>query len=663
MAGGGGCFGGCTSFCSCSLAGISTNSSFWKKSPPPGKGRRTEGKKRGGVNVGHAQSPPFLEARDKRKKKSASDSLSPIPTPPPSLSPNLSSSPSPTHSPSPNLLTPPSPSPHLLPSSPTPSSPSSLPPVGAPDIPLLREHLFNQGSLSPSAVHLLLAHFISIVSQEATILSLEQPFHIVGDLHGQFYDLLHILEETSGHTIGGNHRYLFLGDYVDRGPFSVEVCLYLFALKIKHPKDVFLLRGNHECQLLSKHFSFQKECVQKYGKVIFEKFLECFQHLPLAAVIQTSMGRFFCVHGGLSPSTLTLEAISEVEREREVPAEGALCDLLWSDPLGEDTAIDLREEEWEEWWGVEYERNPTRGCGYVFGYKALREFLDGNGFVSVVRGHEVQREGYAEHYFFKQGEREVEWREKWGGGREGENGEKEKTKVEKEIEGEQPIRIRRMRRSSTFSSGQGPNSIPLPPTTPSPPPPPSPLSEEEKRRRLLASKAPPFMFTIFSCPNYCDMYGNKGGVLTLHDTKYEVKSFSAQPHPYVLPTLDNALSYTFPYVMENLLQFFLGVTKYLVKATLDVEEEGGEEGEREGKGEEALEGALEKKVQNLSLFMKLAQAVVNDNQQQVKEQNTITKISDPYVRFDRMRTANMKSESLPGSTVHKSLNRCISSHL
>ena len=363
--------------------------------------------------------------------------------------------------------------------------------------------------------------------------------------------------------------------------------------------------------------------------------------------------------------------------------------------------MDLTDADWEEWWGVEYERNPSRGCGYVFGYKAIKDFLDENGFVCLVRGHEVQRDGCAEHYFFKEEERKKEWEELWKGGEgEEENGQKSEEEESKESEEPQkeakpksplPVHMipQRTRRSSTFSYPGDQPPIPVLKkklSSSSSSSSHTPLTHQDKRKILSASKAPPYMFTIFSCPNYCDMYGNKAGALTLLDTEYSLRTFSSMPHPYVLPTLDNALSYTFPYVMENVLQFFLNAMKYLVKTTLDVreeeeeeeEEEEGEEGKGKGKEEGAVgggEGAprrgrrerrsstLERSVENLSLYLKLSEAVVADNQQQVKEQNTVNQITDPYVRFDRMRVANMRNESLPGSTAYKSLNRCISSHL
>jgi serine/threonine-protein phosphatase 2B catalytic subunit len=442
-------------------------------------------------------------------------------------------------------------------------------PSVTPNLSLLREHLRLRGVVSKHAMCTILESFLSLCKSEPNVLTLSDPIHIFGDIHGQYYDLIHMLESISGHQVGGEHRYLFLGDYVDRGPFSVEVCLLLFAMKVAHPNDVFLLRGNHECKLLCSHFSFQKECVQKYGQEIFGLFLKCFAALPLAALIHSSMGKVLCVHGGLSPSVKTVDDIQHIDRFVEVPNEGALCDLLWSDPLGDDTAEDLSGDEFNDWWGLDFCKNPSRGCAFVFGYKSLRRFLDANDLVCLVRGHEVHRGGFFEHFFFKKEERQREWQR--GG------------------------------------------------------------------------LAPPFMFTIFSCPNYCDMYGNLSSALSIANGSYSVRTFTAQPHPFVLPTLDNAINYTLPFVMEHLLQFFLKSTKYFVTSM------------------GLPDDLFEKYLQNMNVLLKLSQTIVSESTQSIEERKNLSLISDPYLRFDQLRKQDKLNESLPGSV--KALNRCVSSHL
>ncbi len=93
----------------------------------------------------------------------------------------------------------------------------------------MKEHLSREGRLAKADLLELINIFIGIVKAEPNIVKIEDPVTVVGDIHGQFYDLLKLLE------VGGNPedtKYLFLGDYVDRGAFSIEVIILLYALKV-----------------------------------------------------------------------------------------------------------------------------------------------------------------------------------------------------------------------------------------------------------------------------------------------------------------------------------------------------------------------------------------------------------------------------------------------
>lgn len=93
------------------------------------------------------------------------------------------------------------------------------------------------------------------------MLEMEEPLVIVGDIHGQYYDLVHLLEKAGNPE---KTNYLFLGDYVDRGIYSVEVVILLFAIKLNFPKTFMMLRGNHECRNMTEHFTFREECITKF---------------------------------------------------------------------------------------------------------------------------------------------------------------------------------------------------------------------------------------------------------------------------------------------------------------------------------------------------------------------------------------------------------------
>ena len=162
---------------------------------------------------------------------------------------------------------------------------------------------------------------------ESNVQRVDAPVTICGDIHGQFYDLLELFR-VGGDCPGRN--YLFLGDFVDRGHYSVETFLLLLALKVRHPDRITLIRGNHESRQITQVYGFYDECLRKYGSVNVWKYCtEVFDFLSLSAIVDDSV---FCVHGGLSPSINTLDQIRTIDRKQEVPHDGAMCDLMWSDP-------------------------------------------------------------------------------------------------------------------------------------------------------------------------------------------------------------------------------------------------------------------------------------------------------------------------------------------
>lgn len=227
--------------------------------------------------------------------------------------------------------------------------------------------------LAESVVEAICAKAKELLMRESNVVHIEAPCTVVGDIHGQFYDLLEIFK------IGGkvpDTNYLFLGDYVDRGLFSVETISLLVCLKLRYPNRVHLIRGNHESRGVTQSYGFYTECVRKYNSAtVWHHFTDMFDYLTLSVVISN---RIFCVHGGLSPSIHSIDQIKIIDRFREIPHEGPMADLVWSDP---DDGKD------------EFSLSP-RGAGYTFGAQVVRKFLDVNSMDHILRAHQLCQEGY-----------------------------------------------------------------------------------------------------------------------------------------------------------------------------------------------------------------------------------------------------------------------------
>lgn len=201
----------------------------------------------------------------------------------------------------------------------------------------------------------------------------DSKFTICGDIHGQFYDLLNIFELNG--LPSETNPYLFNGDFVDRGSFSVECIFTLFGFKLLYPNHFFMSRGNHESATMNQMYGFDGEVKAKYSTQMAELFTEVYNWLPLAHCLNN---RVLVMHGGLfSRDDVTLQEIKEIDRNRQPPDEGLMCELLWSDPQPQNG------------------RAPSkRGVGVQFGPDVTQNFLRINSLDYIVRSHEVKNDGY-----------------------------------------------------------------------------------------------------------------------------------------------------------------------------------------------------------------------------------------------------------------------------
>lgn len=225
--------------------------------------------------------------------------------------------------------------------------------------------------LSSKEIHDIIDLVIKTLEMEPTVLYLETDIHVVGDIHGNIVDLLRIFEKIG---YPPEQKYLFLGDYVDRGNNSIEVITLLYCLKILYPKNIFLLRGNHETRNISSVYGFMNEVLRKYNTNLYNHFITSFYNLSIAAIIG---GSTLCLHGGISKQFHYLSDLEVLAKPTEIPPDSIFSDIVWSDPL------DIFSK---------FAPN-TRGSGTFFSERALRQFLNRNSLSYLIRSHEMCAEG------------------------------------------------------------------------------------------------------------------------------------------------------------------------------------------------------------------------------------------------------------------------------
>ncbi|OHT09580.1 Ser/Thr protein phosphatase [Tritrichomonas foetus] len=218
----------------------------------------------------------------------------------------------------------------------------------------------------------LLEYTADIFKEEPVLLKLNSPFIIVGDIHGHLLDLFRILKTFS---LPPKVNYLFLGDLVDRGEFSTETVSLFFILKSLFPKNVYIVRGNHEFSELCDRSGFYSELLEIYDNPhLCQSFEFAFSHMPLAAVIDDST---LCIHGGIGPSFKDVKAIEEIKKPISDFHDNIVSDILWSDP-SEIISMYIPS---------------NRGTGNIFGQVALESFLENSNLKNIIRGHQCVQAG------------------------------------------------------------------------------------------------------------------------------------------------------------------------------------------------------------------------------------------------------------------------------
>jgi protein phosphatase len=213
----------------------------------------------------------------------------------------------------------------------------------------------------------------SLLQKEPSLLELSSPCLIVGDLHGQIFDLLRILLAYGDPS---RSRYLFLGDLVDRGEFSIEVVIVVFLMKVIWPSQVFIIRGNHEFSQMCSKCGYLTQMLEVYNFPAYQATLDVFAWLPMAAVIDSNV---LCVHGGLGPDIQDLSSIRNLPRVIDDFGNRAVDSLVWSDPS---PRVAL------------FEPSVERGSGFVFGMEAVNQFMAATGIELIIRGHQCVEQGF-----------------------------------------------------------------------------------------------------------------------------------------------------------------------------------------------------------------------------------------------------------------------------
>lgn len=215
---------------------------------------------------------------------------------------------------------------------------------------------------------------IEVLIKESNLVDVSTPVLVCGNIHGQIFDLVEIFKKEGDPS---KQKYIFLGDYVDRGEHSTECIFLLLIYKILYPYNIFLVRGYHEQKNVSKSYGLYDEVLKKYEIKVWRLLCEVFSFFNMGCIVD---GRVFCVHGGISPKTLSLDKLKRIDRF-VLDTNEVYEDLMSSDPQEENGF-----------------RNNKRGIGYLYGGDVTNNFLECNDLTTIIRSHQFAFEGYKFHF-------------------------------------------------------------------------------------------------------------------------------------------------------------------------------------------------------------------------------------------------------------------------
>jgi len=225
------------------------------------------------------------------------------------------------------------------------------------------EHPERAGQLSAEELAELLEECTRLFEGERQLLEAEGRVLVVGDTHGDQLSTLKAFKVDAD-------AYVFLGDYVDRGPQQLENINFLLAKKLSEPERVLLIRGNHESPLMNYSYGFYTRVVTAYGAEIYKMYARLFAQMPYAVLINSSV---LAVHGGIARGLKSLDDLRRLPKGDLIPSNQLAFEVLWNDP-----------DESVKWFAPS-----PRGEGvYLFGRSALKSFMDANDVKLIVRGHE-----------------------------------------------------------------------------------------------------------------------------------------------------------------------------------------------------------------------------------------------------------------------------------